>query len=152
MSFVSGSKYNPIFSKITVESKVETAKDTGKLGDYTVAIESARLSKDYEGKPAVVVKYKFTNNGDKATSFMVAITNKAFQDGVELELAMVDSTKDAKFNSGDGLKEIKKGASLEVEEAYKLSNQKSKIEVEANELVSMSSDKLSKTFDAAALK
>lgn len=136
----------------TAESKTDEAKDSGTLGDYSVAIESARLSEDYESKPVVVVKYKFTNNSEKASAFITTITNKAFQDGVELPLAMVNSTKDTKYNAENSLKEIKKGASIEVEEGYKLTNQKSKIQVEVNELISMSKDKLSKTFDATALK
>lgn len=139
-------------SAASIASDAPKSTDSGTLGDYTVKIESARLSKDYEGKKVVVVKYKFTNNGDKAVPFMTAISGKAFQDGVELELAIVDSTKDKKFNSANSLKEIKKGASIEVEEGYLLSNNKSKVEVEATEFISLNETKLVKEFDVTKLK
>jgi hypothetical protein len=133
------------------ESKVESkASDSGKIGEYSVVIESARLSKDYEGKKAVVVKYKFTNGSDKATSFATALIGKTFQDGVQLEDAMLSDDK--QYNAENYMKEIKKGASLEVECPYKLSNDKSKVEVEVSKVISMDDEKLEKTFDITALK
>lgn len=139
-------------SVASVASSAPKSADNGTLGDYTVAIETARLSKDYEGKKVVVVKYKFTNNGEKAVPFMTAIIAKAFQDGVELQPAVVDSTKDKKFDSGNSLKEIKKGASIEVEEGYLLSSDKSTVEVEATEFISLNETKLTKEFDVTKLK
>lgn len=139
-------------SAASVASAAPKSTDNGALGDYTVAIESARLSKDFEGKKVLVVKYKFTNNGEKAIPFMTAVSAKAFQDGVELELAIVDSSKDKKFNPDNSLKEIKKGASIEVEEGYLLANDKSKAEVEVEELISLSDAKLTKDFDVTKLK
>lgn len=151
----SSSASSSVSSAATTEApttaKADSASDNGTLGKYTVAIESARLSKDYKGNPVVVVKYKFTNNGDEATAFMTAVSGKAFQDGVELPIAVVDSTSDKKYNSEDSLKQIKKGASIEVEQGYSLSNKTSKIEVEASELVSFSGEKLTKDFDATKL-
>jgi hypothetical protein len=133
------------------ESKA-SAQDSGKLGNYTAVIESARLSKDYEDKKVMLVKYKFTNNSDKSISFASALIGKAFQDGVQLENAVVDSSTDKKYNIDNYMKEIKKGASLEVECPYKLSNTKSKVEVELTEIISMSDEKLTKTFDISKLK
>lgn len=132
-----------------VESKAKTS-DSGKIGNYEATIESARLSKDYEGKKAVVVKYKFTNNSDKATSFATALIGKAFQNGVELETAVPGEDKE--YNPDNYMKEIKKGASLEVECPYKLSDDKSKVEVELSEVISMSDEKLEKSFDVSGLK
>lgn len=148
-SSVSSSTSSKAEAATTAEA--ETAKDNGTLGDYTVAIESARLSKDYNDKPVVVVKYKFTNNGDKDAAFMTSISGKAFQDGVELEMAVINSANDKKYNAGDLTKQIKKGGSIEVEKGYVLSNQTSKIEVEASQLISLSDTKLSKEFDASKL-
>lgn len=132
-------------SNQTSSKTASKISDTGTLGDYTVSIESARLAKDYQGKNAIIVKYKFTNNADKATSFMFAIGNKAFQDGVQLETAII--TDDKTYNVQNGLKDIQKGASLEVEEGYLLSNDKSVVSVESSELISFSDIKLTKTFD-----
>ena len=138
-------------SKATESKAAAEAKDSGKLSDNNVAIESARLSQDYKKKPVIVVKYKFTNNGEKTTSFAAAIMGKAFQDGVELETAIIGDDK--QYNAANYMKEIKKGASLEVECVYSLTNQKSKVEVEAAELFDMNdNEKLTKDFDVTKLK
>ena len=54
------------------------------LGDYNVVIESCRLAADYAGAPIVIVKYKFTNNGDEPACFAWSLEYDAFQDGVGL--------------------------------------------------------------------
>jgi hypothetical protein len=133
----------------TSSKTVSKISDTGTLGDYAVSVESARLVKDYQGKNAIIVKYKFTNNADKATSFMIAIGNKAFQDGVQLETAII--TDDKTYNVQNSLKDIQKGASLEVEEGYLLSSDKSVVSIEASELISFNDTKLTKTFDITKL-
>ena len=119
------------------------------IGDYTVEILSARKSTDYEGKDAIVIRYSFTNNSDDATSFMFATQSKAFQDGVELEMAVL--MDDDTYNSQDLTKEIKTGASIEVEKAFVLDSD-SPVEAEVSELVSFDDEqKVEKTFDLATL-
>lgn len=149
----SGATTSQAESKTASKAESKTsAQDSGKLGDYTATIESARLSKDYEGKKIILVKYKFTNNSDKSISFASALIGKAFQDGVQLEDAMVDSSKDTKYNADNYMKEIKKGASIEVECPYKLSSEKSKVEIDLTEVISMSDEKLTKVFDISKAK
>lgn len=146
----SASSSSPAKTESKVESKSDAPKDSGTLGDYSVAIESARLSKDYNGKPVIIVKYKFTNNDEKAKSFMASVIGKAFQDGVELETAVV--TDDKSYNANNYMKDIKKGASIEVECCYSLSNTKSKVEVDLSEIITLGDEKVSKTFDITKLK
>lgn len=127
----------------------EGENGAGNLGDYTVEILSARKSTDYEGKDAIVIRYSFTNNSDDATSFMFATQSKAFQDGVELEMAVL--MDDDTYNSQDLTKEIKTGASIEVEKAFVLDSD-SPVEAEVSELVSFDDEqKVEKTFDLATL-
>ena len=141
----------PAESKAEPKAESKAASDKGTIGDYDVAIESARLSKDYNGKKVIMVKYKFTNNSDNAASFGASLIGKAFQDGVELENATV--TDDKEYNANNYLKEVKKGASLEAESAYKLSNEKSKVEVEVTPIISLdNNEKVSKDFDVSSLK
>lgn len=130
-------------SSKTDEANSNTA-DT-ELGDYSVEIVSCRLAKDYEDKPAVIVKYKFTNNSDEATSFMLAFSDKVYQSGIELSGAVIIDDK-ANFDSQNQLKEIKKGATIEVETAYTLNDTTTDIEVEVEELFSFNSKKITKTF------
>ena len=72
--------------------------------------------------------------------FSVAANVDVFQNGVELDSAIVT---DAENN---GMNKIKPGASIQTEEAFKL-NDMSDIEVEVSELFSFSDELLaSKTF------
>lgn len=116
------------------------------LGDYSVVIDSCRLAESFDGKPVVIVKYIFTNNkNDDATAFSFAFDDAVYQNGVGLNGAYV--LKDsANYNSDNQTKEIKKGASIEVEVAYELNDTTTDIEVEVKELWSFSDKTLTKTF------
>ena len=125
------------------------AEDNSSLGDYSVVIDSCRMAKDYEGKDIIIVKYIFTNvSDDDAASFSFAIEDAAYQNGVGLnETYFVNES--ANYDSGTQLKEIKKGASLEVEIAYKLDDTTSDVEVEVSELISFDDKTIKKTFTIA---
>lgn len=111
--------------------------------NYAVTIDSCKQTKDYAGKPAVVVTYTWTNNSDEDRSFMTAISGKVFQDGVQLDTAVVSNT-----DTSDTMKEIKPGKSLKVKMAYELDNTKSPVTVECSEWVSFDDALLAKkTFD-----
>lgn len=120
-------------------------KNKGTLGDYEVEILSAKKTKDYDGKPAIIIDYQFTNNSDEATSFMVALIDKAFQDGIELESAIVVNTK--VYDADESMKDIKPGKSLKVQQAFLLNDSKTPVEVEVSELISFSNEKVVKTFE-----
>lgn len=105
----------------------------GSDSDYAVTIDGSHQTKDYEGKPTLVVDFTFKNNSDKASRFLIAVSAKAFQNGVELETAIVGDDK--KLDAGAGMKEIKPGASLKVQSAYVLAD-KSDVTVEVSELIS----------------
>ncbi|MBQ9902443.1 MAG: DUF5067 domain-containing protein [Clostridia bacterium] len=122
----------------------ENNKDEGVLGDYKVKILSYKLAKDYEKKPAIVVTFEFTNNSDDATSFIVALNSQAYQDGIELETAIIMDSK--VYNSSNSMKDIKPGKTIKVQTAYVLDNKKSDVEIEVSELFSFSDDKVVKTF------
>jgi hypothetical protein len=118
------------------------------LGDYQVEILGCRLAKTYDDKAAVIVKYKFTNNSDEAANFMFAFDETVYQDGIGLNQSyfMDDS---ANYDSGNQTKDIKTGASIEVEVAYELNDTTTDIEVEVEELISFSDKKITKTFKIA---
>lgn len=115
------------------------------LGDYNVVIDSCRIAEDYEGKPIVIVKYVFTNNGDEAASFMWSLNTSVFQDGIGLNECYV-ADDSANYSSDNQSKEIKSGASLSVEVAYELNDSVTDIEVEVSEYLSWSDKKVTKTF------
>ena len=115
------------------------------LGDYNVVIESCRLAEDWEGKPVVIVKYKFTNNDEDPAAFWIALNDAVYQNGVGLNEAFIVEDS-ANYSSDNQMKEIKKGATLDVEIAYILNDTTTPIEVEVAETFSFSNDKVTKTF------
>ena len=120
------------------EAEPETASD------YAVTIDGCTVASDYEGSPAVIVDFTFTNNSDEATSFAVACSQKAFQNGVELEMAI--TTDDL----GNGYwAEIKPGASTQARLAYSLTDD-SDVTIEVEELFSLDDTMLAEaTFSVA---
>lgn len=126
----------------TAES-AETASAT--LGDYMVEIKSCRLAKDFEGKDVAIITYGFTNNADDATAFTFAFDDQVYQNGVGLNNAyfLADSANYAEDNQ---TKEIKTGATLDVEVAYELNDTTTDLEVEVKELFSFNDHMVKKTF------
>lgn len=115
------------------------------LGDYNVVIESCRLVEDWDGKPVVIVKYKFTNNDDDPAAFWIALNDGVYQNGIGLnEAYLLDDS--ANYSSDNQMKKIKKGATLDVEVAYYLNDTTTPIEVEVCETISFRDDKVTKTF------
>ena len=115
----------------------------GNLGEYNVVIDSCRLATDYAGKPAVIVKYIFTNYSEDANSFMFSVSDTVYQNGISLDTAIVSGSN---YSSDNQLKEIKTGVTLTVEVAYELDNTTDSIEVEVTELFSFNDLKVIKTF------
>lgn len=142
---MAGCGSSPDIDQGTGKANGNTATNN-QLGDYSVEIESCRLAKDYEGDDVVIVKYLFTNDkDDDATAFYLAIEDAVYQDGVGLnEAIFLDDS--ANYSSDNQMKEIKKGASIEVEVAYELNDTTTDIEVEVKELISFSDKTIKKTF------
>lgn len=115
------------------------------LGDYSVIIDSCRLAKDFEGKDIVIVKYNFTNNSDDSASFMFAFEDTVYQDGIGLNRCYF-ADDNANYSEDNQTKEIKTGATLDVEVAYELNDTTTDIEVEVKELISLSDKTITKTF------
>ncbi len=128
------------------ESSSSSAAAQTAESDYAVTIDSMTIGKDYNGEKAAIVTFTWTNNSDKATSFMVAVDAAAFQNGVELETAIV--TGDG-YDSSGLMKELKPGSTTTVQKAYALDDT-SDVTVEVSELISLS-DKIiaTKTFPVA---
>lgn len=136
-------------SEASVESKADANEDSGTLGDYEIAIVSARLGKDYEDKPALIVKYSFKNNAQENKAFLTSTMTKAFQDGVQLETAMI--VGDDSYNAEDAMKELQPGASIECEGAFVLTSETSSVEINVQEFSFTSDAVLKKTFDLSTL-
>lgn len=110
--------------------QAEGAGQEAPASDYAVTIDGCRVAEDYAGDPVAVVTYTFTNNSDKATSFMVALRPQVFQNGVELNTAIGSDWDSEKYMS-----DVKPGSSSTVEIGYSLED-KSDLTVEVTELIS----------------
>lgn len=129
------------------KSEAEKAQSSNtEIGDYSLDIQSCRLATDYEGKSIVIVKYLFTNvSSKKPESFSLAFDDKVYQNGVSLNECYL-ANDSANYNSDNQMKELQKGASLEVEVAYELNDTTTDIKVEVEELFSFNDQKITKTF------
>lgn len=126
-------------------ASVQTSSQSSNLSNYSVEIKSCRFAEDYEGKPIVIVKYAFTNNDEDPIAFYIAFDDTVYQNGVGLNECYV-ADDSANYSSDNQTKEIKKGATIEVEIAYELNDTKTDIEVEVSQLFSLSDKKITKTF------
>lgn len=142
---VNGNNSNSPASVQTDGDQVQEGQ--GALGDYKIEIKDATLTEDYAGKPALVVTYSFTNNSDTEQSFMVAVSDQAYQDGVQLQTTVPAFGSD--IDTSSQMSNIKPGATIEVPAIYSLSNTTSDVEVEVSELISLSDAKVVKTFSIA---
>lgn len=102
----------------------------GVLGDFEVEIIGAKAVKSFDGKPAVTITYHWTNNSDQTESFMTAFQDEVFQDGIQLQMSMMDSSE-ADLDMTATL-DIKPGKSLDITQAYELRNDSKTIEVEVS--------------------
>lgn len=118
----------------------------GQIGRYIVTIKESRITTDYEGSPILLVTYSFTNNNDDPQSFMMAIDDKLYQNGVELGDVYTSYGIDG-YNMDNASKSVQKGVTLDVQEAYKLNDTTTDVEVRLAELISFSDKYLTYTID-----
>lgn len=120
-------------------------ESSGTLGVYSVQINGFELAKDYSGSPAILVSFTFTNNSEENTSAIVALNYDAFQNGIELDTAIImDSSL---YNANDSMKDLQPGASIDVKAAYLLTSETAPVEFEISETFSLTDAKLGKTFE-----
>lgn len=122
---------------------------SGDLGNHHVEIKSALLTEDYKGKPAIVITYSWTNNSEGTTSAMASLTGKAFQDGVQLESAVMGDTDVYDMNAS--MKDIQPGTTLDIQNAYVLENIDSKVAFQVEQFLNLSNEKVTMDFDPSEL-
>ena len=134
-----------LFSGGSATGGGETMEGSGDLGDYHVEIKGASLAKDWSGNNAIVIEYTWTNNSDDTTSAMMSMYEKAFQDGVELDTALVDGVSD------NYTKDVRPGVSIDVKKAFELTSDTSEVELEISEAFSWTDDIVTARFNPAEL-
>lgn len=112
-------------------------------------IQDAFLTEDYQGHPAIVITYQWTNNSDQTTNAMSVLLENAYQNGVQMDGAIVVSTPG--YQSGTSIRNLRPGTSASVHRAFLLSDASSPVEFEVSEFILSSGDVLSAIFDPAEL-
>lgn len=143
-----GDTNTPAGSDSQQQESTSSPDGEGTLGKYAVKFTGYTLAKDYQGQDTVIISFDFNNNDEDATSAMVALNIDAYQDGIELESAILTDAPEG-YDSESEMKNIKQGATLNCQKAFVLSNTSSPVEVEAEELFSLSSDKVVCTYAIA---
>lgn len=120
--------------------------DSGTLGDYAVSIDDCILTKDYEGNAVALVTFTFTNNSDSAQMYDIALIDRAYQDGIQLEGAYVMDKDSEQKLLDNAMKNIQPGKSLQIGQAYMLDDKSTDLSVQVQELISLSDATVEKVF------
>lgn len=132
----------------TASKKVneQLTDSSGNLGDYTITIyDDFEIMDYYDGSHIIVITYDFTNHSDENQTFLTAISDKAFQNGIQIERAFLVDLIDAhKFKGASA--EIQPGATITIKEAYILRDTTSPVSIEVKEFLSLNNNKITKEF------
>ena len=129
-------------------SSNQAQSNKNNLGDFNIVIKSCRVERDYEKKPIAIVKYEFTNNSKESAAFWTTFDDKVYQNGIGLNECYI-AADSANYSSDNAMKEIKPGATLEVEIAYTLNDSTTPLDVEVSEYFSFDDKVVKKTFTIA---
>ncbi len=151
---------NPTSNKITTQSTTngtsdnngssttETAEEMtirGELGTQTVEIQDKRLVKEENGKDAIIISYKVTNNGNAAMNFLTVLSDSAHQGEEKLNDAVL---KDIENFDVDSIRaNIAKGESYTVQKAFILKDMTTPVKIEVKQIASMNGKMVTKTFE-----
>lgn len=113
-------------------------------------IKSAVLTADYGGSQAILITYSWTNNSQETTNALSAFIERAFQDGVQLDSATILSTN-PQYSAGTALRDVRPGATTDVQRAYLISDSGSPVEFEVFEFLGDDETAVSMSFDPASL-
>ena len=119
---------------VSGETPASSPSNAATVGDYYVEIKSAALSTDYEGNPAIIVTYAWTNNSEDTTSSMTSVSCSAFQNGVGLESAIIMSDD---YDSDSFMTEVRPGTTIDVQAAFILQDTTNVVEVEVGEWLTL---------------
>ncbi len=115
-------------------------QETGKIGKYNVTVKDSVVVEN-DGKKILIVTYTFTNNSDESKAFDIVITDKLFQNGVELGPVYTSWGLEEHYNPDNKSKEIRPGVSLDLQKAYELNDPTTDVEVELSEWLSFHDEK-----------
>ena len=106
-------------------------------GKYDVEIVTAKTATDFQGNPAIIVTYNFTNNSNANASFLTSVSANAFQNSIQCNVAtMMPDVMDAQ----PSLAEVQPGGTITLECAYSLQDTANPITVQVGPLMSITNE------------
>ena len=121
------------------KKEAEISSDSGHivLDDYEIQYKGFTVMPDVDGQSALVLTLDFTNNGKEATSYLWAVSEKVFLDGIGLYTATVlQGAESGEAVTEAQLTEIMPGKTIQVQSAYHLPDgDKKTLEAEFSQLL-----------------
>lgn len=121
----------------TSESEQGTEQETGTVekinldnSEGTLTYTNYELTTDYEGNPAILVYYDYTNKKAETSYAQMTFYPQAFQNGVECDLAILMDDNEAYNNAS---KEITTGTTINIAFAYALQDTTSPVTIEVTD-------------------
>ena len=122
-----------------------------KIDDYTVLYKGASIMTDDEGQDAIVLTLDYTNNSKETAPFWAAVFEKAMQDGVQLDTALVYPNPNSFVSiTDDKFTEVAPGTTFEVHTSFVLHDTSSPVEVRFSDLFDKKGGTI--TIDPTTLK
>lgn len=121
----------------------KTTKTVSPLDDDVIDVDISNCNVRYlrheilnnlAGDKCIAVYYEFTNNSDSDKAFYVTVTDKAFQDGVELKSSIFHVNEE----SHDSSAEIKPGVTVTICSGFVLRNDYTDVEIEVEPWINFS--------------
>lgn len=123
----------------------------GVFGDCIVSVNSARVTRDYEGNPTLVVTYNFTNYGSVGETFWSRVTDTCYQSDIGLNETYTLCDGDS-FKEDSCDQEVKNGATILVERAYVLNDTETDVVVELCDYLSLDYNTYTKTISLSEIE
>lgn len=102
------------------------------ISDCHVKYIKHEIVENMSGDKCVAVYYEFTNNSKEGKTFDFTISDKAFQNGIELDISLFHVNDESK----NGSSEIKPGVTITVCSGFVLRDETSDVELEVDEWIS----------------
>ncbi|MDT3767279.1 DUF5067 domain-containing protein [Gleimia hominis] len=119
----------------------------GDLSESHVKIVSAvKEGADVDGKPTVVVTYEWTNKSDENQSFMGLMHSEVFQNGNQLESALITDDSAGSYDVKSEMQNLQPGAKGTATQAFVLKDD-SELTVEVSDMFSTSKAKVVGKFN-----
>lgn len=134
-------EYNKLLAEKNIETKeTEVAAEINEKSVKKIDMEHNQgkikfkkfeLTTDYDGKPAIIVYYDYTNLMDEAEDYAMMFYTQVFQNGVECEIAFIDSDNEALKNAE---KDIQKDTTLEIAVAHVLEDTENPVTIKISDM------------------